>query len=222
MTSRFFLNILILIILFPSVAFADDFKTVNGKEYKNVTVSRVEPDGIVVKSKSGITKLYFTELPKEVQERFHYDPAQAGQFNAAQQGAVTQQNAAMAGQQRQQEEQRRAEEITNLLTAREVESDQPSFLDQPFVLKGRIEISNYYNYGYQKAEQTHYSFRINDGTGHHCDAYMERGIAGNLRPQLLSAGGPLKGLFTVVLLRRRYEANAGNLLVELLDCRLEK
>jgi len=25
----------------------DDFKTIDGKEYKNVTVSRVEPDGIV-------------------------------------------------------------------------------------------------------------------------------------------------------------------------------
>jgi hypothetical protein len=36
-----------------------------------------------VKTKSGITKLYFSELPKEVQERFRYDPAQAGQFNAS-------------------------------------------------------------------------------------------------------------------------------------------
>jgi hypothetical protein len=120
MTSRFFLSILISVILFPSVAFADDFKTVNGKEYKNVTVSRVEPDGIVVKSKSGITKLYFHELPKEVQERFHYDPAQAGQFNAAQQDTVTQQNAAIAEQQQKQEKLRRAEEIKkNMRTVRE-------------------------------------------------------------------------------------------------------
>jgi hypothetical protein len=36
-------------------------------------VSRVEPDGIVLKSQSGISKVYFTELPKEVQERFHYN-----------------------------------------------------------------------------------------------------------------------------------------------------
>ncbi len=53
-------------------AVADDFKTVGGKEYKNVEVSRVEPDGIVLKTKSGISKLYFTELPKAVQERFGY------------------------------------------------------------------------------------------------------------------------------------------------------
>jgi hypothetical protein len=61
--------------LFASLALADDFKTINGKEYKNVTVSRVEPDGIVLTSKSGIAKVYFVELPKEAQERFGYDAA---------------------------------------------------------------------------------------------------------------------------------------------------
>jgi len=54
-----------------SLAFADDFKTIDGKEYKNVTVSRVEADGIVIKTKTGISKIYFVELPKDVQERFH-------------------------------------------------------------------------------------------------------------------------------------------------------
>jgi hypothetical protein len=55
-----------------SLALAEDFKTINGKEYKDATVSRVEADGIVLRTKSGITKVYFVELPKEVQERFHY------------------------------------------------------------------------------------------------------------------------------------------------------
>ena len=68
-------TLVILIVCFASFALAEDFKTVNGKEYKNVTVSRVEPDGIVLKTKSGILKVYFVELPKEVQERFHYAPA---------------------------------------------------------------------------------------------------------------------------------------------------
>jgi len=60
------------ILCFGSLALAEDFKTIDGKEYKNVTVRRVEPDGIVLSSKSGISKVYFTELPKDVQERFHY------------------------------------------------------------------------------------------------------------------------------------------------------
>jgi len=66
-----------LILCFTTLAVADDFKLVSGKEYKNVTVSRVEPDGIVLRTKSGIAKIYFVELPKDVQERFHYNAANA-------------------------------------------------------------------------------------------------------------------------------------------------
>src|SRR5213083_3229658 len=64
-----------LIACFASIAVAEDFRAIDGKEYKNVTVSRVEPDGIVLKTKSGISKVYFVELPKDVQERFHYGSA---------------------------------------------------------------------------------------------------------------------------------------------------
>src|SRR5437867_10389661 len=96
----------ILAALSASVALADDFKTTNGKEYKNVTVSRVEPDGIVLSSKSGISKVYFTELPKEVQERFHYDPEKGAAYSA-------EQNAAAELLRKQQEEaQRQAAEAT--------------------------------------------------------------------------------------------------------------
>src|ERR1041385_1112768 len=58
-----------------SLALAEDFKTVSGRVYKDVTVSRVEADGIVLRTKTGISKVYFVELPKDVQERFHYGPA---------------------------------------------------------------------------------------------------------------------------------------------------
>jgi len=62
-------------VCFASIALSDDFKTINGREYKDAIVSRVEPDGIVLKTKSGISKVDFTELPKDVQERFHYGSA---------------------------------------------------------------------------------------------------------------------------------------------------
>ena len=81
MKGLFFLTVCL-----ASVAVADDFKTNAGKEYKNVTVSRVEPDGIVVTGKLGISKVYFTELPKDVQERFGYDSQKASDYSA-QQGA---------------------------------------------------------------------------------------------------------------------------------------
>jgi hypothetical protein len=58
-----------------SLGLADDFKTIDGKVYKDATISHVEADGIVIKTKTGISKIYFVELPKDVQERFHYGSA---------------------------------------------------------------------------------------------------------------------------------------------------
>src|SRR6516162_1752977 len=65
----------ILASLSASIALAEDFKTVNGRVYKDATISRVEADGIVLRTKTGISKVYFVELPKDVQERFHYGSA---------------------------------------------------------------------------------------------------------------------------------------------------
>lgn len=88
------------ILSFISAVFADDFKALNGKEYKDATVSRVEPDGIVLKTKSGVIKVYFTELPKDVQERFHYDSEKAASYSSEQAANYT-------AYQKQQEETRR-------------------------------------------------------------------------------------------------------------------
>jgi hypothetical protein len=63
---------LILAVLSASLALSEDFKTTSGKVYKDATVSRIEGDGIVLKTETGIFKVYFTELPLEVQERFHW------------------------------------------------------------------------------------------------------------------------------------------------------
>ena len=65
----------ILASLCASLALAEDFKTVSGKIYKDATISHVEADGIVLRTKTGISKVYFAELPKDVQERFHYGSA---------------------------------------------------------------------------------------------------------------------------------------------------
>jgi hypothetical protein len=58
--------------LSASIALADDFTTVDGKEYKNAKISRVEPDGIVLITKSGISKVYWTELPKEITASYQW------------------------------------------------------------------------------------------------------------------------------------------------------
>ena len=83
------------ILCFASVAVADDFRLINGREYKDATVTRVEPDGIVIRTNAGIAKVYFVELPEEHQERFQYNPAVATAYSAQQ--AVNQATTAVAG-----------------------------------------------------------------------------------------------------------------------------
>jgi len=61
--------------LSASLALDEDFTMINGKVYKNATISRVKADGIVIRTKTGMYKIYFVELLKDVQERFHYAAA---------------------------------------------------------------------------------------------------------------------------------------------------
>jgi hypothetical protein len=98
-----------LVLCFASAAVAEDFTTLNGKQYKDASVTAVDPDGIVVKTKSGITKLYFPELPKDVQERFHYDSQKAAAYSAEQTANYT-------AYQKQQEETRRQQEAADAKT----------------------------------------------------------------------------------------------------------
>lgn len=65
----------ILVLLSAAFALAEDFKTIRGRVYKDATVIRVEADGIVLKTKTGISKVYFVELPNDVWQRFHPTPA---------------------------------------------------------------------------------------------------------------------------------------------------
>jgi hypothetical protein len=64
---------------------AEDLTTTEGRVYKNVTVRKVEPDGLSISHESGLAKIPFTKLPKEVQEKHGYDPAK-GKAYAEEQG----------------------------------------------------------------------------------------------------------------------------------------
>jgi hypothetical protein len=70
----------ILAALSASIALADDFKTIDGKEYKNAKINRVEPDGIVISFSGGIVRVPFTELSPEIQKKYGYDAAAATDF----------------------------------------------------------------------------------------------------------------------------------------------
>jgi chromosome segregation ATPase len=112
----------VLAALSASLALADDFKTTNGKEYKNATVTRVEPDGIVIRFSGGIVKIAFTELPKEVQERFHYDPEKAAAAHATEMAAVQQTNQQIEEPNKQRRDEQKA--LANRLSELQQQEEQ--------------------------------------------------------------------------------------------------
>jgi hypothetical protein len=86
---------------------AEDIKTIYGDEYKNATIKRTEPDGLVVMHATGIAKIPFSELPADLQRKHGFDPAAANAFataSADQQRALREANEARAAAQARQEQ----------------------------------------------------------------------------------------------------------------------
>lgn len=83
------LSLLAVFLTLAASAQADSFTTIDGDSYPNVTVKRVEPDGIVVADTDGVHKLKFKNLPAAIGAKYGYDPAKASQFQSAlQQSAI--------------------------------------------------------------------------------------------------------------------------------------
>src|SRR5882724_13443365 len=125
-----FPTFVILIVCFASIALADDFKTINGKEYKNATVTRVEADGIIVRTAGGISKIYFVELPKGVADRW-LAPIRAAE-QAAEENRIKEQQAAKENRIKEQQaaeenrikEQQAAEEKRAAAERKRAETDK--------------------------------------------------------------------------------------------------
>jgi hypothetical protein len=99
-----------LAVLSASFALAEDLKTIKGKEYKNAKVTRVEPDGVVITFRGGMVKIYFVELPKDVQRRFGYDPDKIEAETAAEEKRIEQEKVAEQERaEREKEKERNAE-----------------------------------------------------------------------------------------------------------------
>ena len=230
-------QICLLTLFFAASGFADDappfdLTTLSGKKYLGVTVTRVEGDAIAISHADGIARVFFADLPPDLRTKYGYDPNKAAAAIAqraeamARQRVIDAKNIEAEKQLRDApfiaataEKQNAARDVIakSTHTIREVATDQVSFLGKSFYLDGELELSSYYNWGYEKAVGTHYSFTLRNGRAS-CHLYMEREKADGLRKRLVEANGPLKGIFYVTLLRNRTLANGiGDLLLELLD-----
>ena len=72
--------------LLPLVVFAEDFTLADGTKFKG-TVTRVDPDGLIVETERGVEKLAFYALTAEDQKRFGFDRKAAEEFRLQQKAA---------------------------------------------------------------------------------------------------------------------------------------
>lgn len=83
---------LMLGLLACAIASAEDITTRDGKVYKDVTVIRVEPNGLAVTYRPegggiGMAKLKYRDLPEKLQCQYGYDEPKAAAFEASQASA---------------------------------------------------------------------------------------------------------------------------------------
>ncbi|MEA3186273.1 MAG: hypothetical protein QOD99_103 [Chthoniobacter sp.] len=72
---------ILLLLATSCLALAEEITTIDGRRtFDDSTVSRTEPDGLVITTSDGIVKVPFSNLSKEVQRRYHFDAAVAEQF----------------------------------------------------------------------------------------------------------------------------------------------
>jgi hypothetical protein len=79
-------NLLLIFFSISAAVFAQEkleqITTLEGKTYINCTITKVEPDGLRIMHDNGVGKLFFDNLPSELQIKYNYDPLKAQQFKA--------------------------------------------------------------------------------------------------------------------------------------------
>lgn len=97
-----------------------------------------------------------------------------------------------------------------VVSLREMETDLPSFIGRTVLIEGKIDISDYFNYGYSGAGNTHYSFTLRDDSGRG-QCYGLREASDSLRQLILAhKGKPIAGVFQIRISDTvRHTANEG-------------
>ncbi len=63
-------------------------RELSGREYRNAEITGKEPDGLMVKHEGGVSKVLFVNLPKELQDKYEFDPIEAEKYRVARTTAV--------------------------------------------------------------------------------------------------------------------------------------
>ena len=100
---------------------AEDLTTLDGKVYKDYTVTKVEPDGLSIRHAEGTAKVPFHRLPDEVQRQHGYDPFHAYDYDQEEarkeREAEARKDATVREQREAMEKQVKADKFTKAVSA---------------------------------------------------------------------------------------------------------
>jgi hypothetical protein len=87
------------------------------------------------------------------------------------------------------------------------------YYEKQIILYGYISLDSYYNWGYQDAETTHYSFKLKDNEYESVQLYMKKSLSKSLFDQLTKEE-KLAVKITAIPYQSKQESNFGNILLE--------
>lgn len=68
------------VLLAAGNCFSADITTLDGKTYKDATVTGLEPDALHISFRQGVVRIPFVELPEDLRRQYGYDPLKAAQY----------------------------------------------------------------------------------------------------------------------------------------------
>lgn len=114
---RLILGVFILFGICLIKGLALDIKIAAGTTYRECEVTKVEPDGLLIKHADGVAKIRFEDAPKAWQVKYHYDPVKVAGYRKSLEAAATaaatklaerqKEEASMRAKAQQQEEEKR-------------------------------------------------------------------------------------------------------------------
>jgi len=186
----------------------------NGQKLENVTIYRIEPDSITVMTDSGSERIQLADLTDDLKTKFGYDPEKVARVQKERADRIRME-AQMKVQRAHDQAIQKIKDQTK--TVREAKSDMLSLIGKPFILTGKLDVDSSYHWGYERAQGTHFSFRMIDPSQCIAYLYMDRAKGADVRDKLIQAKSRLRASCIVVILQNRFESGASSLVAELLD-----
>ncbi|MBI5685477.1 MAG: hypothetical protein HZC54_10375 [Verrucomicrobia bacterium] len=90
MKKFMFIAAFVFLCCFSEGVFAEDLTTLDGANYQNIRVSRIEVDGISFTHSWGAAKVLFSNLPESIARRYGYDPKRLEEWQRARDLTATQ------------------------------------------------------------------------------------------------------------------------------------